>query len=58
MPQSVALTQTVAGSPTGPAAQTAVADTGFNSIAWDALPEGDQSLPLGDHLLPATVGKI
>ena len=38
-------------------ANPAVVDTRYNSVARCALPEGDQSLPLGDHLLLATVGK-
>ena len=38
--------------------QTTVMDTGYNSVARCSLPEGDQSLPLGDHILLATVEKI
>ena len=36
----------------------AVADMAYNSVARWALPEGDQSLPSGDHFLPATVEKM
>ena len=35
----------------------AVVDIGHNSVDRCTLPEGDQSLPLGDHLLPAMVEK-
>ena len=35
-----------------------MADAGYNLLAKCVLPEGDQSLPLGDHLLLATVEKI
>ena len=33
-------------------------ETGYNSVLHQALPEGDQSLPLGGHLLPAIIEKI
>ena len=35
-----------------------ILNTGYNSVVRDAFPSSDQSLPLGDHLLPAIVEKI
>ena len=34
-----------------------IPNTGYNSVARGALPYRNQSLPLGDHLLPATIEK-
>ena len=35
-----------------------IPNTGYNSVPQRSLPYGDQSLPLGHHLLPATIEKI